>query len=332
MAEPQCWVGVLVRLRPGAGDEPPEARPVGRAALALRDEGIGVLFGQRLQQGRMDGFAARPGAWEERRDVAVAALHDRFPSQTYPRRYRQLLAGGRGLPLGNPTSITLLCRDKLECQRVLEGGGLAMPQVEEDARRFAGRLQGWGAAFLKPRYGALGCGVRLVAPGEALPAMGEGAVAGVREPLLLQRAVPPPAGWSGWSLRVLAQRVPGGQWVLASRVLRRSRRDPVVNVARGAEVLMAEGVLSEGALRRLDEVCLGVAGQLAGSPDGERIVELGVDAVVDTDGGVHVIEVNSRPRGRLEAMAEVDPGRYRAAHVEACARPLRYLSWLAGRG
>ena len=41
MAEPQCWVGVLVRLRPGAGDEPPEARARGPAARAGRGPGPG---------------------------------------------------------------------------------------------------------------------------------------------------------------------------------------------------------------------------------------------------------------------------------------------------
>jgi len=45
----------------------------------------------------------------------------------------------------------------------------------------------------------------------------------------------------------------------------------------------------------------------------------------------HLIEVNSRPRGRLEALAAQDPSRFEAAHVEACARPLRVLAAMTER-
>ncbi len=222
----------------------------------------------------------------------------------------------------------MLCRDKLASQRLLEASGFAMPQVEVDPGRFEETLRSWGSGFLKPRYGALGRGVRRVLPGDALPAEGEGAVIGESEPLFLQRAVIPPEGWSGWSLRVLAQRLPGGAWMVTSRVLRRSRVDPVVNVARGAEVGPAEAVLSPERVSALDELSVGVAEAVAAQPWGRFAVELGVDAVVDLRGEFHLIEVNSRPRGRLEAMAEQDPARWAEAHVQACARPLRYLGQL----
>ncbi len=326
LSEPTRWIGVLVRSR-GAGDRlPPEARPVGRAALRLRDEGLGVVFGDELRDGFMSGWAARPGSWYPQRDVPVVALHDRFASQTYPRAYQAILDGSAGLPMGNPLALTLLCRDKLASQRVLEDAGFAMPAVQGDPERFEATLAGWGSGFLKPRFGALGRGVRLVRPGDPLPHEGEGAVAGVIEPLFLQRAVPPPAGWSGWSLRVLVQRVPGGGWVVASRVLRRSREDPVVNVARGAEVGPAERVLEPLRVASLDALSTAVAAAIAQHPWGHLAVELGVDAVVDHQGAFHVIEVNSRPRGRLEALADQDPDRWADAHVEACARPLRYLA------
>jgi len=326
------WVGVLLHARAGGGEQAPEARPVGRAALALAAEGIGVVFGDELHQGRISGWVATPGAWEQVEDVAVLALHDRFPSQTRPARYRELMAQRAAVPMGNSEDITLLCRDKLRSQRFLEGRGLDMPELVAIPERFERALQSWGAGFRKPRFGALGRGVQRVVPGDPLPATCEGAVFGVQEPMLLQRAVPPPAGWSGWSLRVLVQRLPGGGWQVASRVLRRSRTDPVVNVARGAEVGPAAELLDASQLQRLDELAVQVAQVLGGRPQGELTVELGVDAVVDDQGEPHLVEVNSRPRGRLEALAEQQPERFAEAHVQACARPLRYLAWLAGQG
>ncbi len=321
-------IGVLVAARDGGDRLPPEARPVGRAALMLRREGLGLVFGEQLERGLMSGWAARHGAWCAVRDVPVMAVHDRFASQTHPARYRRALKGLGVLPMGNPEVITLFCRDKLDCQRHLEARGFRMPAVESEPGRFASALAAWGGAFLKPRYGALGRGVRRVSPGEVLPARGEGSVAGVIEPLFVQRAVTPPVGWSGWSLRVLVQRVPGGGWCVISRVLRRSREDPVVNVARGALVGPAEGVLEPSKLTELDRLASSVARAVAERPMGELAVELGVDVVVDSAGSFHVIEVNSRPRGRLEALAEQDPSHWADAHVEACARPLRYLDWL----
>jgi len=195
------------------------------------------------------------------------------------------------------------------------------PAVEADPARFAERLATWGSAFLKPRYGAFGRGVRRVRPGDPLPAVGEGAVPGVAEPLILQRAVDPPEGWAGISARVLVQRA-GDSWLAEAPAIRCSRTDPVVNAARGAEVVPAGELADPEALR---ELALAAAAALARSPDGDGLVELGVDLAVDADGRPWVIEVNARPRGRLLALAERDPS-FLPAHVEACARPLRWLA------
>ncbi len=327
--EPQRWIGVLLHTCDQGEPLPPEARPVGRAALELRGEGIGVVFGDQVVDGRMTGLCACPGAWEAVADVPVFALHDRYSSQTHPEAFQAVLDSAGAVPVGNPAELTQLCRDKLACQRHLEGHGYAMPEVEADPARFAAVLDRWGSGFLKPRYGALGRGVRRVVPGDDLPDEGEGAVLGVVEPLFLQRAVRPPAGWAGWSLRVLVQRMPDGDWTVATRVLRRSRKDPVVNVARGADVRPAEEVLAADSLRALDRLCVEVAWAMADHPWGRWAVEMGVDAVVDHRGGFHVIEVNSRPRGRLQTLAEKDPTRWADAHVEVCARPLRYLAQLS---
>ena len=58
-------------------------------------------------------------------------------------------------------------------------------------------------------------------------------------------------------------------------------------------------------------------------------MELGLDFVVDTDDVPHLIEVNSRPRGRLEVLAGIER-RFEALHTEACARPLRRMAHLGG--
>ncbi|MBW2257539.1 MAG: hypothetical protein JRI25_23485 [Deltaproteobacteria bacterium] len=288
---------------------------------------VGVLVP--LQPGAPRGVAA-PGCWLPVERVAVVGAYDRYPSKLDPHGHAALRNGLGGLPLVNPLSLTLLCRDKLECQRHLEARGLVLPQLEADPTRFPDRLQEWGAGFLKPRYGAYGVGVRRVLPRDPLPPELPGAVAGAPEPSLLQRAVTPPDGWAGISVRVLVQRGSDGGWMVNPAVARRSATDPVVNVARGAEAAPGKDVLPESTLEALHALVHAAADALSDHPDGNWLAELGVDAVVDAAGQPWIIEVNSRPRGRLESLAEADPGRFRNAHLEACARPIRFLAARAG--
>lgn len=305
----------------------PEARPIGRAALLLEGEGVPVVFGHEARDGRLIGVRARPGAWTAA-ECRVDACYDRFPSQTRPDAYAALRAGLGSVAVANPTAQTLLCRDKLASQRVLEAAELRLPEVEADPAAFADRLAAWGTAYLKPRFGAFGRGVRRVVPGDALPARGEGAVPGVEEPLLLQRAVPPPEGWAGVSVRVLCQRTAAG-WHPEAPVARRSRDDWVVNAARGAEVVPA-AELGAALVAELQELAVATARALAREEDGSLLCELGLDAVIDDRGRPWIVEVNSRPRGRLEHLAGADPAVWWERHVRACARPLRFL--LAHRG
>lgn len=302
---------------------PPEASPVGRAALLLAQEGIETLFGTGDSTWR-----ARRSGWERAESTQPIAVHDRFPSQSRPEAYAAATAPLAHLPMGNPTSITLLCRDKITCQRHLESHGIQLPELETDPTLFSERLSTWGAAFLKPRHGALGRGVRKVVPGMALPARGEGAVPGVEDALILQRAVDPPPGSAGIAMRWLLQRLPGGEWQPRTPVARLSDTDPVANVARGAQAIAAGEILPPETLRCAREISLACAKALEQSQNGAWLIEIGVDLVIDCNHQPHVIEVNSRPRGRMEHLAQQSP-ELLSEHVEACAQPIRTLAAMA---
>ena len=321
-------IGVLLaphRASPGH----PQDRPIGRAALALRRDGIDVVFGHEARGGRLTGVRATPDGWAEARDVPVVAAYSRFPTQGQPEAWARLAEGLAGAPVANPEPLVLLCRDKVDCQRVLERAAVPMPPMVVEPDRFRPAVRAWGAAFLKPRYGAFGRGVHRVGPDDPLPARGEGALPGVHEPLFLQRAVDPLEGWAGVSLRINVQRLPDRSWWVNPPVVRRSRTDPVVNASRGAEVASGDDVFPHLA-ERLRALVRQVGDALATQPGGDWLVELGVDVVIGRGEVPWVIEVNSRPRGRLEALAGVDRDRWDALHVEAVARPLRTLAaWAA---
>jgi len=317
-------VAVLV---PKYDGEPgrPQDRPIGRAALELERQGIEVVFADRAYDGRMFGMRATTDGWVEVENVAVAAAYDRFPSQSRPEAYARLTDGLGELPVANPRALVELCRDKVATQRLLEAAGVPMPDQEDDPERFETTLKRWGHAYLKPRYGAFGRGVSKVEPGDPLPATGVGSVAGVLEPLFLQRAVPAPEGYRGIALRILCQRVEGDLWTTAPAVARWSKHDDVVNAARGAEVVVANDLVP-GAVAPLTSLALRVCDVLAAQPTGELLLELGIDAMVGAYGLPHLIEVNGRPRGRLEALAALDPSEWEARHVRVCMQPLLYLA------
>ncbi len=316
-------IAVLVPTAPGSPPGRPEDRPIGRAALALAAEGVDAVFGDTVDEGWIVGHRARPGTWEPARARPVA-LYDRFPSQRRADAFAAIQRGATGLPLANAPAVTLLCRDKLRCQRHLEAQGLTLPAVEDDPTRFADRLAAWGVAFLKPRYGALGAGVRRVLPGDALPARVRALLDD--EPAILQRAVAPPAGYAGRSVRVLCQRLPDRSWRQWPAVVRQSTDDPVVNAARGAALAVGDDVLPAATRSAIAAAVDAVATAIAAHEDGALALELGVDLVLDPDGLPHVIEVNSRPRGRLEKLAALDADRFGALHVDACAQPIRSLA------
>ena len=301
----------------------PEETPLGRAALKLADEGIQAVFGAGDTT-----WCAKPGAWERTHSNNIIAVHDRFPSQSRPTEYEAARSTIIDLPMGNPATITRLCRDKITCQQHLESHGIPMPEIESDPNKFADRLSTWRIAFLKPRYGGLGRGVHRVVPGDSMPAWGEGAVPGVEEPLFLQKAVSPPAGAVGVAMRWLLKRMPSGDWHPRTPVARVSHADPVVNVARGAQAVPAREILSPDTLNSALELCQRAARALQDSPNGQWALEFGIDMVIDQQHTPHIIEINSRPQGRLEHLALRGPA-WRTEHIEACAQPIRTLATLA---
>jgi glutathione synthase/RimK-type ligase-like ATP-grasp enzyme len=316
------YVGALVALDRTRPPPPLDALPMGRAARLLLDEGLIVVLGDQLRDGRMSGFAATRDGWVAIEDAPVVGIYDRFPRPRRPEEHARLLAAAADVPLGNPVALRRLSEDKLAAQHHLAARGVRMPEVED--QDLDGAARRWGQAFAKPRYGALGVGVRRVVAAEAIPREAIGPT-GVVEPVIVQRAVPPPDGWAGVSARVLVQRDVDGSFVATPIVVRRSRTDDVVAVHRGAEVAPGDDALGVETREALVDLAVRSATALADHPDGALLLELGVDAVIDPDGAPWVIEVNTRPWGRLSNLAALDPDRFDAAHLAAIARPFRTL-------
>ena len=325
-------IGVFVPINSDQDLMKPEERPVGRAALSLMDRGIVTIFGDQITaqtngQIEMTGLCAHPGVW---RPITkpISAMHDRYPSQRRSKHHKSVQRKLGATPLANPISVTSLCRDKLSCQRFLERQGIVMPPVEDDPKHFQARLTEWGSGFIKPRYGALGTGVRSVQAHDTLPARIEGVVPGVLEPPILQRSVPAPDGWAGRAVRTLVQRTSVASWHFCESVVRQSRTDLVVNAARGAQVRCGSDALSDATRSEISCLSQRICAAFETHPDGQWIVELGLDFMIDPEGHPQLIEVNSRPRGRLEVLATLHPSRFVDDHVRACGRPLEYLASL----
>jgi glutathione synthase/RimK-type ligase-like ATP-grasp enzyme len=325
---PGVAVGVLVPIRE-VNAPAPDRFPMGRAALRLAAEGIDVVFGEVVEDGRIWGQRATDSGWEKCANVPIGALYDRYPAQGETARFSLIADTFEGVPVANGPAVARLCRDKLTCQRVLEAAGESMPSMTGNPDEFSARLRDWGRAFLKPRFGSCGRGVLAVEPGDPLPSHGEGMLPGILDPMILQQAVPPPADWAGVSLRVLVQRAPAAGWVACLPVARVSHHSPVVSVALGAVAERADALLRMRTVEEASETAVRVAQRLAETVGLSLLIELGVDFVVDSRGDPHLIEVNSRPHGRLASLAARDAG-VEAVHFEAIERPFRYLSWRFG--
>lgn len=260
----------------------------------------------------------------------IDAIHDRFPSQGRFQHFKTLYDIGKNIPFANPYQSTLLTRDKVGTQRLLEQHGCRMPTLITNPDLFVEALQDWGDAFIKPQYGAFGQNVQYIQAQNApiIPKSLEGLVAKQMEPTILQKAVRPLKGWAGLSVRQLAQRLPGGSWILRPPVLRCSTDDPVVNVARGAEAIPAEDMLSSACITEIKQQSLLACHVLSQQENGHLNVEFGLDFVIDQDECPWLIEVNSRPRGKLAELARKDPARFQKIHQESMVAPIKFLASL----
>ena len=263
----------------------------------------------------------------------IDAIYDRFPSQARSQHFTDIVQLSCSIPFANPPSLTTLCRDKLACQRFLEENDIPMPPVCETTSTTSNAVQilkDWNTAFLKPRFGSLGVGVEQISYTSNIKI--PPTVTGLQgsEPSILQKAITPPIGWAGWSVRQLCQRQYDAQnsisWKLYPSVVRASIDDSVVNVARGAQTHIGEEFLPSKTIAGIKQQSMDVCRAFSRLPDGKLAVELGLDFVIDADMIPWLIEVNSRPRGRLRELAKKIPSTYQPMHEQACTFPVLYLA------
>jgi hypothetical protein len=308
-----------IRAYPGP-PPPPSATPFGRAALQLKKEGLTVW----IAASPNSWMQAETDGWRRVEPAAVQAVYDRYSSLSLAETYVALNSQTPDCPRGNPADLIRICTDKAATQRALRD--LPMPEITTQPSQFKAQLANWGHGYLKPRFGGLGRGVQPVVPGDPLPAWGPGAVRGGREPTFLQRAILPPNGFGSLCVRWLTQRNSDGTWLLLPPVARVSKA-AVANVHLGAQALPAEDVLPPHALQAAGDLVLAAAHRLTECSQGP-VVELGVDLVFDSQFKAWIIEVNSRPSGRLSALTARYPKRFSHLADAAVLRPLRTLAAL----
>ncbi len=276
-----------------------QSRFLGEAGLGLARQGVEVVC---AAPGEAEGYRPVPGAWEQATVEDIDAVYDR--SHLRPRRSQRDWQDRR-VPVFNPTSFSDLCDDKLAFARFARDRGLPVPRTVPSADP---TWHGWERAFAKPRHGSRGQGVRAVVPGEAL----HGGV--VQEGV--ESVVP------GQSIRILMQRDAGGGWISAGMMDRRSAdASAVVSLSTGA---VAQPV-DPGTARALGPLVDSTADTLDNLEDAERIVEVGVDLVVDRD-GPWVIEWNARPGRSFDRMGRPD------LREAAVSRPFGWMLDLLRRG
>jgi glutathione synthase/RimK-type ligase-like ATP-grasp enzyme len=309
-----------IRAYPGK-PPPPSETPFGRAAMQLEKEGLTIWIAANPNSW----MQADPDGWKPVSPAPVHAVYDRFSSRSLAESYSALNAQMPDCPRGNPADLIRICTDKVATQRALHN--LPMPEIATNPSEFTDQLARWGQGYLKARFGGLGRGIRLVVPGDPLPAWGPGTVRGGSEPTFLQRAILPPKGFGSLCVRWLVQRTPGGNWQLLPPVARVSQ-EAVANVHQGAQALPAEDVLPQSALNKGAELVLSAAERLTQLSHGPAL-EFGVDLLFDGKFNPWLLEVNSRPSGRLSALTARQPKRFSQLAREAALRPLRSLAALA---
>ena len=324
---------VVAVLVPPIHSKSPKANsfPIAKAIQSLNNKGIITVFGFNLKENNntvwINGKIIQNNGFIDF-ESEINIIHDRFPSQIRNQHFSDIRSVANNIPFGNPFSTTLLCRDKLACQRILEYSTLDIPEVIDDPTQFISSLEKWGQGFIKPQFGALGKGVQAVKPSMSIPPLLPGVVPNTLEPTILQRGISPPDGWAGMSIRQLMQKDIDCTWIPRTTVLRRSKTETVVNVARGAEAVPAADFLPSDTILEIKRQSFVACTILDKEPNGRYNVEFGIDFVIDPEYKPWLIEVNSRPRGRLENLAQSYPERFDKEHQAACIQPIRYLASL----
>ena len=312
---------ILTWLRPFTGSTPPPAAtPFGRAALQLQQENIEII----IAASPSSWMRIENNTWKRTEPTTVDAVYDRYSSRSLPEHYSAMSAQVGDCPRGNPGALIRICTDKIATQRVLHD--LPMPAISTNPSEFQNQLEAWGQGFLKARFGGLGRGVFPVEPGNKLSGWGPGAVRGGSEPTFLQQAIQPPKGFGSLCVRWLTQRNTDGSWHLLPPVARISQH-AVSNVHQGAAAIPAEEVLPTKALKEGASLVRSAAKRLTQHCHGPAL-ELGVDLLFDPQFKPWLLEVNSRPSGRLSALTAKDPTRFAPLAEQAVLRPLRSLAAL----
>ncbi len=339
-------IAVLMQLRPGRSQHTPVDADFGRARALLRDEGVPVVVAAPGDVAvtpagvTVGGWQPGEGRWEPAPRRPLLAAYNRLPSRD-PAAHAALTEAlaQRGIPLGNPPAVNRLALDKRAAGEALAAAGLPVPETETEPGRFAARLAAWGAAFVKPRHGALGRGVHWVdRPSRLAAALADDALRG-DEPLLQRAVAPLSPDCAGACVRSFLQRTPDGGWCCAGRVARVSRGDRVANVSRGAQAaplpeLEQNYLAAEGAadlLERYEPLVPPVLERAAGANAGQ-VLEVGLDWVIDAAGDPWLIEINGKPLGKLRELARrvgPDGPFFAELHHEALLRPFRRLRTLA---
>lgn len=248
----------------------------------------------------------------------VCALYDRFPFQSKSNRYP--LTRSVPIPIVNPQNITRLCKDKWALQKYLTQKGMRMPETARDS--FSGFLKKWNdIGIAKPRFGSYGVGISIV---EQPPPPTTPSVCGEDE-TLLQRWIHPPQNWAGMAIRQLVQRNPDRSWTLRTTVLRYSNDDPIVNVTRGAKAIPAKELLPTHTMQDIHSQSIQACSFLSELPQGDWIVEVGIDFVIDTSWSPWLIEINAQPKGKLKALKKMVPEDFHNEYMDIIAQPFRCL-------
>jgi hypothetical protein len=312
---------ILTWLRPFPGSPPPPtATPFGCAALQLKCEGIDII----IAASPSSWMRIENNTWKVIEPTIVDAVYDRYSSRSLPENYSAMTAQVGDRPRGNPADLHRICMDKIATQRVLHD--LPMPAISINPSEFQDQLETWRQGFLKARFGGLGRGVFPVVPGNKLPCWGPGAVRGGSEPTFLQQAIQAPKGFGSLCVRWLTQRNTNGSWHLLPPVARVSQ-NAVSNIHQGAAAFPADEVLPLQALKEGASLVRTTANRLTQHCPGP-VLELGIDLLFDTHFKPWLLEVNSRPNGRLSALTAKNPTRFAALAEQAVLRPLRSLAAL----